>query len=136
MNFKLLPNWFKKIGLTVFFISFFLGGGDSLMDGFTGVTEGTHHYFKDLFGPFLYKAIYISPIIGMLIYLFSKEKVEDDYIKILRLETFQISTIIALLISFVFYIFDNDLRFSLDYFLSFYLMLYLLVFFIKKRILE
>ncbi len=136
MNFKLLPNHFKKIGLTVFFISFFLGGGDSFMDGFKQVNPGTHHYFKDLYGPFLSKVISVSPIIGLLLYLLSKEKIEDEYIKLFRLETFQTATIIGLLIGLVLYVFNENLKFSLESFLFIYLLIYFFILSIKKSNLE
>ena len=47
MNFQILPNWCKKLGLAIFIIAALLTAGDSFMDGFNNVPEGTHHYFKD-----------------------------------------------------------------------------------------
>lgn len=136
MDFKLLPNYFKKIGLAVFFISFFLGGGDSFMDGFKQVTPGTHHYFKNIYGPLLNKIISVAPIIGLLIYLFSKEKIEDEYVKLFRLETFQTATVIGLLIGLTFYLFNENLKFSLESFLFIYIVIYFFILSIKKSNLE
>ena len=75
----------------------------------------------------------VLAIIGMVIYMFSKEKVEDDYINILRLESFQLTSLIGLLITITSYIAYGNLNLNLDYFINLYLMFYLIIFAIKKR---
>lgn len=134
MNFQILPNWCKKLGLSVFVVSALLTAGDAFMDGFNNVSLGTHHYFKDLYGPILYQVFYILPVFGLLIYLFSKEKVEDDFINILRLQSYQITITSFILIAFVIYLFSNKINVGLENVLELFMMVYLIVFYIKKRL--
>ena len=74
MNFQILPNWCKKLGLSVFAITEIATAGDSIMDGWRAVPEGTHHFFKDIYGETLFHILYILPTIGLLVYMLSREK--------------------------------------------------------------
>ncbi|MGB3145369.1 MAG: hypothetical protein WBB24_14805 [Maribacter sp.] len=134
MNLQILPNWCKKLGLAIFIIAALLTAGDSFMDGFNNVPEGTHHYFKDLYGPILFHLLYILPVFGLLIYLFSKEKVEDDFIKLLRLQSYQITITIFILTAMVIYLFSHQIAISLEITLELFMMVYLIVFWTKKRL--
>lgn len=66
--------------------------------------------------------------------MLSKEKIEDDYISKLRLESYQLTAIIGLIISLILYGFSENLKFTLDYFISLFMYFYLITFFIKKRL--
>ena len=134
MNFQILPNWCKKLGLTIFIIAELLTAGDSFMDGFNHVPEGTHHYFNDLYGPTLYTIFYVLPMFGLLIYLFSKEKIEDDYINILRLQSYQITITVFLIIAFVIYLMTQNINIGLEITLELFMITYLIVFWNKKRL--
>lgn len=146
MKTQILPNWCKKLGLILFIIFSFLGSGDDFIDG---VKSGYNDYsstnytinpsensttFSSYFGKNLTHLFEIAGIFGILIYMMSKEKIEDDYINKLRLESFQLTAIIGLSISILLYAFSKDLEITLDYFIMLYLMFYLIIFFIKKRI--
>jgi hypothetical protein len=65
--------------------------------------------------------------------MLSKEKIEDDYINLLRLESFQLTTIIGLLVSIIFFSFSKDIKLTLDYYIILFVWGYLITFFIKKR---
>lgn len=146
MKTQILPNWCKKVGLLIFIIFSFLGSGDDFMDGlksgYNDYSNNNHIIntrentttFSSYFGENLTHFFEILGIIGILIYMISKEKIEDDYINKLRLESFQLTSIIGLLISILLYAFSKDLEVTLDYFIMLYLMFYLIIFFIKKRI--
>ena len=71
--------------------------------------------------------------IAMLIYMISKERVEDDYIEKLRLESFQLTFIIGLLVAIFTYVFAKDLKLTLDYFIFPLLWSYIIIFFIKRK---
>lgn len=133
MNFQILPNWCKKTGLAIFILFSLLTAGDSVMDGWTGVTEGTHHYFKDLYGNELFSVFYILPTLGLLVFLFSKEKTEDDFIRFLRLQSYQITVVIFLLIAFIVYVVNPKMQFSLELWLSLFMIFYLILFSYKKK---
>ena len=133
MNFQVLPNWCKKLGLGLYFITSLLTAGDSFMDGWKNVPMGTHHFFEDFYGKPLFHILYIAPTICLLVYMLSKEKIEDDYIKLLRLEAYQLTVITFLVIAFLFYFFKPSAHFDLDWFLSLFMLFYLIVFHFKKK---
>jgi hypothetical protein len=151
MNTQILPNWFKKIALIIFIISSIISGGDDFIAGWNegynaardcqdlkSSYENSNHnnyYITNLVG-----GIEITHWIGvlasfaLLTYMFSKEEIEDDYIKLLRLESFQLSFIILTIIALIFYIFNRKLFFGLDDSVNLFMFVYLTIFFFKKRI--
>ncbi|BFP41332.1 hypothetical protein FGF1_21770 [Flavobacteriaceae bacterium GF1] len=133
MNFQVLPNWCKKLGLGLFVIASLLTGGDAFKDGVEGVPMGTNHFFKNLYGSRLDHFLSLLPIFGLLIYMLSKEKIEDDYIKFLRLNSYQLTVIILLVVAFIIYIFSPEIKFSLDITLSLFIVLFLVIFYFKKN---
>jgi hypothetical protein len=64
----------------------------------------------------------------------SKEKIEDDYINKLRLESYQLTILLGLFITFVIYIISGNQSLNLDYFINLFMIFYLIIFAIKKRI--
>ena len=143
MNFQILPNRFKKVGLILFIVFSALASKDSIVRGFNAgynynrtipetvksdslvhVTESTitQHYLS------------VISIIGIIIYLMSKEKIEDDYINKLRLESYQLTALISLFAALILFIFSSQLKFYLDDFITMFLFVYLITFYIKKRI--
>ena len=133
MDFQILPNWGKRLGLFIFFISFFLVGGDPFMDGFKGVPSGTHHFVKDFLGNTLFSVFDVLPLVGLFIYMLSKEKVEDDYIKLIRLQSYQFAVILLLIVAFSIFLFNVDYEVSLDMVLSLFMILFLVIFYFKKE---
>lgn len=133
MSFQILPNWCKNLGVSLFIITSLLTAGDPFMDGSSGVPLGTHHFFKDFYGTILFSILDIFPTISLLIYLLSKEKIEDDFIKLLRLEAYQITIAIFLSLAFIFYIISPDTSFGLDWFLSLFMIIFLIIFYFKKQ---
>jgi hypothetical protein len=83
MKIKMLPNWGKKLGFSVFITCFFISGYSDFMDGLTGQSYNTGKY-ENLVGRQLSHVLEILSILGLIIYMFSKEKIEDDYINKLR----------------------------------------------------
>ena len=94
MKIQILPNWFKKVGLIMFIVGSIIGGGDDFYDGLTGAAYSSEAgKFSMFLGENLIHIFYVLSFIGLLIYMLSKEKVEDDYINKLRLESFQLTSI-------------------------------------------
>nr|WP_286942251.1 hypothetical protein [Allomuricauda sp.] len=133
MSFQVLPNWCKKLGISLFVTTTLLTAGDAFMDGFRAVPSGTHHYFRDFYGETLFNVLHILPTISLVIYILSKEKIEDDYINLLRLQSYQSTVLIFLFIALGFYIFNPLLEFSLDMVLSLFMVCFLIIFYFKKR---
>lgn len=142
MKLQILPNWFKKVGLLLFIVFSFLGGSNAFKEGYN---KG-YYYNQDIpadvktdsitkyFGETFIHYFDIIAIIGMIIYIISKEKVEDDYINKLRLESYQITALISLFAALILFIFSNQLKFYIDDFITMFLFIYLITFYIKKRI--
>jgi hypothetical protein len=136
MSFQIFPNWCKKLGVAIFIVFSILGGYDDFLLGWHSVHQSDYegpNTFANFFGAFMITVFNTLYMLGLLIYVLSKEKVEDDYIKLLRLESYQLTTIISIIISLVLYILSRNLEVTLDYFIILYIGLYLIIFSLKKR---
>ena len=131
MKTQILPHKFKIVGFFLFIIGFILSGINSFMEGwhsvdknFTGdlktFSERTEHIFNIMF------------VVGTIVYMISKEKIEDEYINKLRLESFQLSSLIFLFIALIAFIFPTQTKFSVDEFILVFVPIYLVTFYIKK----
>ncbi|MFD1293044.1 hypothetical protein ACFQ5N_04260 [Lutibacter holmesii] len=153
MKTQIFPNWCKKLGLAMFIIFSFISAGDSAINGycdgqnsFQPINEKTENKtittppksnvttFKDFFGEKTLRILDALSLFGVLIYMLSKEKIEDDYINILRLESYKFTAIIGILISILLYAFSEEIKLTIDYFITLFMYLYLITFFIKKRV--
>lgn len=138
MKTQILPNWCKKLGVTMFILFSFISNGEEFLDGMTGApyNSETSDYlpFLNYFSEPVLHLFSIISMLGVLIYILSKEKVEDDYIQNLRLDSFQLTAIIGLVISILLYSFSKDMKLTLDYFIYLSTWCYLIIFFIKKRL--
>ena len=155
MKTQILPNWCKKLGLAIFIIFSFIAAGDDVINGFTdgwnsvptvkyGERIEKSDYtppppskitnFKGFFGAKTLRYLDALSIFGILMYMLSKEKVEDDYINQLRLESYQLTAIVGILISIVLYAFSEEIKLTIDYFITLFMYFYLITFFIKKRV--
>lgn len=141
MKTQILPNWCKKLGLTIFFVGSIIGGSDDFLGGFYDGLNGLPYkstpgssYFSRMLGESWLHFFEIIGILGMLIYMISKEKIEDDYIHKLRFESYKLSSIIWLLAAILIYAFNENFKLSIDYFIFLFIWTYLITFFIKKRI--
>ena len=133
MKIKMLPNWGKKLGFLIFITCFFISDYSDFMDGLTGQSSNSGKY-EDLVGKQLSHVLEILSILGLIIYMFSKEKIEDDYINKLRLKSFQLTSFIGLALTIIAYAISEEIRLTLDYFIILFLWIYLGVFAIKKRV--
>ncbi|TVZ56699.1 hypothetical protein OD91_1996 [Lutibacter sp. Hel_I_33_5] len=146
MKIKMLPNWGKKIGLSLFFIGFFVvftavNSRKSLCEGYNSHNTNTTEiidlepvFIEKWFGESAVHLFEVLTILGLLIYMLSKEKIEDDYINKLRLESYQLTSIIVLVLSLGIYALSENLKLSIDTFATLFLMSYLIIFALKKRV--
>jgi len=113
MKTQILPNWCKKLGVAMFIVFSFISGGDDFLNGFyDGFNRLPHNsetsnsvLFLNYFSEPILHLFSIISMLGVLIYILSKEKIEDDYIQKLRLDSFQLTAIIGLVISILLYSF-------------------------------
>ncbi|MDO6813914.1 hypothetical protein [Tenacibaculum soleae] len=124
MNTQILPNWCKKTGIVLYVIGALPSAYRGFMDGIHGNsfirTEDLWHYDIILY-------------LGLLIYFLSKEKIEDDYINKIRLESYQLTLLISIIISFITFIIFKDIKVYNSLFLESFLLIFLIIFWFKKR---
>ncbi len=129
MNIQVLPNYAKKAGLLLYII----GAAPSAYSGFiAGINAGSKSEIFN-FIPSRFSYFEVIMYIGILVYFLSKEKIEDDYINKLRLESFQLTAVIGVSITFIMYLFSHDLTTPINAVFETFLFIYLLVFYLKKR---
>ena len=146
MRIQILPNWCKKMSLIIFLIASILSGGDDFVNGFNaGRNEAAPSYdmanatdtttISDLIGgETVVNFFQLLAILALVGYILSREKVEDDYLNIIRLESYQIAFLLICSFALVLLIFNVDYSYGLFDSLTLFLWSYLIVFFVKKRI--
>ena len=136
MNFQILPNRFKTIGLILFIIGFVIPLILAFTSGFSEpyTSNETSRLSEKVIDSSLSKWLDILTIVGMLVYMLSKEKVEDDYIIKLRLESYQIATILCLIVIIILHIINNEMMFNVSDFIYAFIILYLITFYLKKKV--
>ena len=135
MKIQLLPNYFKWIGL----LMFILGGVPDFIEGYNGYShgacEGCNH--DTITSPFSEQTAFILSIIsllGIIVYSISKEKIEDEFIKILRWES--ITTTFVLSVIFILgqtILYGRENTPFASTLLEYQMLIYLIIFFFKKR---
>ncbi|HEA81229.1 MAG TPA: hypothetical protein ENI01_12275 [Maribacter sp.] len=131
-----MPNRFKTIGLILFIIGFVIPLILAFTSGFSEpyTSNETSRLSEKVIDSSLSKWLDILTIVGMLIYMLSKEKVEDDYIIKLRLESYQIATILCLIVIIILHIINNEMMFNVSDFIYAFIILYLITFYLKKKV--
>lgn len=131
MTYQIFPNRFKTIGKVIFIICasvpFFIGFFQPFKNN---ENQGLTESFLTTSG---IEWLELVAMLGMLIYMLSKEKVEDDYINKLRLESYQITTLLTLISGFIMYFVNHSFKISISYFIFLFLLAFLITFSIKKR---
>ena len=144
MKTQILPNWCKKLGLALLIIFSVLASRDKFMQGWNSIdcadincidnktveSNIDNNNINFYFGEKTSSYFDALSFLGILIYLLSKEKIEDDYVSQLRLESFQLTAIIIIIISIFLYAFTQENLLNMYSFAY----LYLIIHFFKKLI--
>ena len=142
MNIQVLPNWFKKVSLTLFLMTYILSNGDDFIDGFNTTryienksadTETSHTFYNMTSGDNTIHWLKVISILSLITYMLSREKIEDDYISILRLESYQLSFLIITVAALFFYLLKVNTLYGVFDSVTLFIWLYLMIFFFKKR---
>ena len=134
---KLLPHAFKWIGITVFLIGFVLGAID---DGRQGFLDGYNDASRD---PVKVEIERILPekvsqiadyvlLFGLLIYVLSKNKRDDEFSKQLRYEAAYIVFVVTVGFIFILSIFIPELRLEPTTFIGAQMALYLILRYFRR----
>lgn len=123
MNYQVFPNWCKKLSFSLLCAILIL----IPLEGFSIISldfvfaENTAFIFS------------LLGLISLFVLIMSKEKIEDDYIKLLRFESFQLSIFIVAFISFILFLFDSPFVCTPQFTISFVLILHEIIFTFKKK---
>ncbi|RIJ49484.1 hypothetical protein D1614_08065 [Maribellus luteus] len=138
---KLLPHYFKWIGIALFFLGLFTGAID---DGRKGFIEGYNDAIDDPsdrieinFERILPKSIthladFLS-MAGLLIYVLSKNKREDEFMQKLRYESAFLVMVLSLTVILIFYGFNPDFKLDPSTLLSLQMIAYLIIRALKRK---
>jgi len=132
MKIQLLPNYFKWIGL----LMFIAGGVPEFIEGYNSYEckNCDNSTIPQFFSEQTAFILSVISLLGMIVYALSREKIEDEFIKVLRWQsatlTFVLTVIIMLITLFVYKKADVLTAYNI---LEIQLYLYLIIFFFKKR---
>ena len=140
-----LPYYFRKIGIAFVIIAFGLSFYANINDFMQGVQEGwnagqgeeqielnTNIISEERSKTFIWISLTFS-FAGFLLYMFSKEKIEDEFIQKLRFMSLAKSLLFTWIFITPFIIFD--LRYKIDglYILQFQLIFYVIIYNYYKK---
>jgi len=139
---KLLPHFFKWIGLAIFFIGFTVtaidDGRQDFLDGYYSAAEYCEKpEMITIQRVFPEKTMHISDIaslVGLLLYILAKNKREDEFFRQLRYESAFLVMVLSIVIILVIYIFNRGFKLGASDFLSLQMIGYLIVRALKRKI--
>jgi len=145
MKFAFLPNYFKKVGIICFFAAFAVIIVSSIiisLNAISSLTEmndgflDSYRLGQELGRELVQTDYWIIQICGILFllsiafYMLAKEKVDDEYMDVIRWESLRLSIIICIGVTILFVILHRDLSAKSILFIQF--ISYLITFKIKK----
>lgn len=139
---KLLPHYFKWIGLSLFFLGLLV---NSIDDGRVSFIEGYNLSSKDpveinitrVFPEYVMHLSDVVSIVGLLFYFISKSKREDEFMEKLRNETAYLVLTLSIIVLLLFYVFNKNLKFDPSTIIQLQMIFFLIIrAFKRKRILD
>ena len=135
---KLLPYFFKWTGLTLFIIGFIFGfiddGRHSFMEGYMEArNEPVEYEFVQIMPDIVSTLADYATLIGLLIYILAKNKIEDELAQKLRYEAAYIVLVFSILVILIWYIFMPNLQLHPSSFIGVQMVFYLILRLVKKR---
>lgn len=141
MTFQFLPNYFKKIGLFIFVAAGIPAMKKGFVEGYNaakGVSTPeafqAFNFFSITITEPVYNSLAIIGVAGLLMYVFSKDKVMDEFLVRLRLEAVQLTFIISALFIFAVLIFKVRWTVSAMGVIEYQVVLFLIINKIKKML--
>lgn len=136
---KLLPHAFKWIGLAVFLLGFIFGaiddGRQGFMEGYNEtVNEPVEYNFKPILPERISHFADYATLLGLLIYILSKNKIEDEFAQKMRFESAFIVFILTISVVLVWHIFNPEFELSPSTFLAMQMFAYLIIRSVKRGI--
>ncbi|HLR26348.1 MAG TPA: hypothetical protein VK112_10815 [Fodinibius sp.] len=146
MTLRLLPNYFKKIGLVLFLLTVWPGFIRGFIEGYnaeaneesnkdikpgeTYQIEGSTFLGVQVFSDPFIRLFTILSIIGLIIYALSRDKVFDEFLLKLRMEAMHLTFFLSLLIISALLLFGIKSEMSALYVIE----LQVLIFLVAKKV--
>ncbi|RNI29945.1 hypothetical protein EFA69_10485 [Rufibacter immobilis] len=135
MTLRLLPHYFKKIGLILFV-------GASLPDFIRGITSGYYDFHQaspsgdTSLLPLPSQTLWILEIIailGIVLYAMAKDRIHDELLQWLRMEAIEITFFLTVVIVSIGYFFSHGFRIHPSYLINLQLIVFLIIYYVKKQ---
>jgi hypothetical protein len=136
---KLLPHTFKWIGLTIYLLGVIVGfideGRQEFIEGFNeGIIDDTKIEFVRLMPEMVSQVGNYAILLGLLTYILSKNKREDEFIQKLRYESAFIVFVISILLILILHLIHPSLIIEAHTVLSAQMIFYLLIRMFKRQV--
>jgi len=138
MQLRLLPNYCKKIGLTLFALTVWASLMRGYIDGYNDasgkieITPPTEFTFWGItvFSDAFFEVFSILALIGLIIYALSRDKVVDEFLLKLRMEAMHFTFFISMLLILALLLFGIKSEMNALYVLE----LQILIFLVAKKV--
>ena len=139
MTFQVLPNYFKKIGITIFVLAAFPSFRKGYIDGYNaakGVSSPESFQEFTFLGLQIteqyYSMLAVIGLLGLLLYVLSKDKVTDEFMRKMRLESIRATFFISVIIIFLTIVINPDASINGQLVLEGQMLLFLIINKVKK----
>jgi hypothetical protein len=143
MQLQLLPNYFKKIGFTLFVLTVWPELLRGFIAGYNAEVESTLTKLPNLpaefaflgieiFSDAFFEVFSILSVVGLIIYALSRDKVIDEFLLKLRMEALHITFFLSAALIFVLLLFDIKSEMSALYVLDIQVIIFLVAKKLKK----
>lgn len=131
---KLLPHYFKWIGIGLLFASIILGF-DGFVRGFwDGVSGGEYNNFTPVFPDFFSQIADFVTLMGLLVYILAKNKTEDEFAQKLRYESAFIVLVLTIVVLLIVILYRPGIQISPAVLLLLQMVAYLIIRRIKNNV--
>lgn len=145
-----LPYFFKNIGFTLVLIAIILSsiaGANDFCRGYNDASSGVEYSYNnideanrsdcqiisdDLVKTLTWVSLTVS-FCGFLLYMFSREKIEDEFIQKLRFMSLAQSLLLTWIVASILFLIDGDIKLEGFYILQFQLFVYVLIYNYYKK---
>lgn len=131
---KLLPHYFKWIGIGLLILSIILGIDDFYRGFFDGLLGKAPMNFVPIFPKYFPQLSNYTILSGLLVYILAKNKKEDEFAQKLRYESAFIVLILTIVVLFFVYLVNPDIKMSPGYILLIQMLAYLFIRLIKRKL--
>ena len=143
MTFQVLPNYFKKIGITIFVLAAFPSFRKGYIDGYNAArgisSSGNFQEFTFLglqITEQYYSILAVIGLLGLLLYVLSRDKVMDkvmdEFMRKMRLESIRATFFISVIVIFLAIVINPDVSINGQLVLEGQMLLFLIINKVKK----